>query len=354
MSVLACVLLALTAADEPPVERPKALTVEVDVSAIHPSGAVRRALGAEVRLERSQAPPPGQGGGAHLVAAWRGVAGDGPVIFDGLPLPGTAESDTAVVRYHGVESRWPVEQLSPRAGGIQRASAFAVVFEPSRDVSDLTMSVRLTIEARDSGLQIEHVFEIENPTQRLIDTDQGPGLVMPLVTPAPFGEPVASFLPARPEPREFLTRYEPPDQGRLLIERGRLVYRGYVGMNGVRVRVIYLLPYDGETSHSYGLRMPLPATELSLVQQSSERVQPNVRFVRPSDVQTREFMDGQRRTAILLDPPAAGEVVLIDVAGTPDRHVLYRPLVAGLGMALVALLVILALGRRRDGDVADD
>jgi hypothetical protein len=198
------------------------------------------------------------------------------------------------------------------------------------------------------------MFEVESSRQQAVDTDQGAGLVMPLVTPAPHGEPVASFLPQRPEPREFLTQVDPPNQGRLLIEKGRLVYRGLVRPAGVRVRVVYVVPYDGHTEHTLGFRMPLPASSVAMVVRTSERVQPELAFHAPADVLVRPFMDGEQRTALLVEAPDAGEVVLFDVRQTPDRHVLLRPLAAGLGALLVAALLVLAIGRKREGSASTE
>ena len=60
----------------------------------------------------------------------------------------------------------------------------------------------------------------------------------------------------------------------------------------------------------------------------------------------RQAGEGEERSSLLLTPPKAGEVVLIDVAGTPDRHSFFRPLASGLGAAVLALLIVLA-GRSR-------
>jgi hypothetical protein len=83
-----------------------------------------------------------------------------------------------------------------------------------------------------------------------------------------------------------------------------------------------------------------------MVLRASERVRPEVSFAAPSEVVVRGMLGGEERTALLVTEPGAGEVVLIDVVGTPDRHVLMRPLAAGLGALVVVVLVVLAFGRR--------
>lgn len=317
--------------------------VTVQVRLLDPSGAVLAAGGAVVEIERKRQPRPGDEGGAELVQAWRAVAAaDGSARFDGLPPLGTAESDEVVARWHGHDSR---RALEPPDDG-RTEPLVLIVREVSHDVSSLRMGVRLTMAPRDSGLQIEHFFEIDNPTHSVIDTDHGAGLVLPLATPAPFGEPVESFLPPRPESREMLMQQSPED-GRLLVERGRLVYRGGISPDGLMVRVVYMLPYDGHTDHTYGLRLPVAASAVSMIVRNPEHVLLQTSFRAPSRAMVRAFMGGEERTAVLVDPPAAGEVVLFDVDGTPDRHVFFRPLAAGLGGVVVLALVVLYLAGRR-------
>jgi hypothetical protein len=243
--------------------------------------------------------------------------------------------------WHGGATEASLE--APNDGRIEPLRV--IVRDVSRDMRPLSMSVRLTMAPDDSGLQIEHLFQLANPTHLVIDTDQGAGLILPLVTPAPFGEPVESFLPQRPEPRVFRTQHNPP-AGRVLVEKGRLVYRGPVTPEGAVVRVVYLLPYAGGTDHTYGLRLPLDAESVTMVVRSPERVLPRAAFRARSEVLVRGFLGGEERTARLLEKPKAGGVVLIDVIGTPDRHVFYRPLAAGLGALVVGVLVVLALSRR--------
>jgi len=317
--------------------------VTVQVRLLEPSGAVVAAGGALVEIERMRQPRPGDEGGAELVQAWRAVAAaDGSARFEGVPPLGTAESDEVVARWHGHAVR---RALEPPDDG-RTEPLVMIVREVSHDLSALRMGVRLTLAPRDSGLQIEHFFEIDNPTHAVIDTDHGAGLVLPLAAPAPFAEPVESFLPPRPESREMLTQHS-PEGGRLLVENGRLVFRGGVSPDGVMVRVVYMLPYDGNTDHTYGLRMPVPAIAVSMVVRNPEKVLLQTSFRAPSRAMVRAFMGGEERTAVLLDAPGAGEVVLFDVNGTPDRHAFYRPLTAGLGgLVVIALMVLYLAGRR--------
>ncbi len=299
--------------------------------------------GAALRIERKRMPRPGEMAGPEVVQAWLATSTpDGAARFDGLPAFNTAESDSLVVRWKGSETRTPL--TAPNDGRIEPLSV--VVRDPIHDVGQLAMLVRLTMTPRDTGLQVEHLIQIENPTNTIIDTDQGAGLVMPLVAPAPFDEPVVAFLPQRPDSREFLTQQN-PDSGRLLVEKGRLVFRGPIAPEGQLVRVVYLLPYAGEVDHTYAIRMPLPARSVSLVVRSPEKVLPQIAFRAPSEVLVRGYLGGEERTMLLVDEPDAGQVVLIDVRGTPDRHVFFRPLAAGLGAAVVGLLVVLAVGRKR-------
>jgi len=333
------VALALGAEGVPPASD----GVGVRVQLLHPSGAVLVAGGASVRLERRRMPRPGEEGTPEVIAAWQATAAaDGSARFEGLPPLGMAESDRIVVRWQGATTTTPLEAKNDG----RQEPLKVVVREVSRDLGVLRMAVRLTLSPRDTGLQVEQLFQLENPTNAVIDTDQATGLVLPLVAPAPFDEPVAAFLPARPDSNELLTQQN-PEEGRVLVERGQLVFRGPVTPEGALVWVVYVLPYDGQTSHTYGLRMPVAASSVLLVLRSPERVAPAVSFRRPSDVVVRPFLGGEERSALLREP-LAGAVVLFDVQGTPDRHVFLRPLAAGLGAVVVVVLVVmLAAGRRR-------
>jgi len=335
------VVLAVGAEPTPTPAPPS--TVRVQVTYLHPSGAVLPGGGAALRIERTRMPRPGEMAEPEVVQAWLTTAtADGAARFEGLPAFNTAESDSLVVGWKGSDTRTPLK--APNDGRIEPLSI--VVRDPLLDVSQLAMHLRLTLAPRDTGLQVEHLIQIENPTNAIIDTDQGAGLVMPLVSPAPYGEPVDAFLPQRPDSREFLTQQN-PDVGRLLVEKGRLVFRGPVPPEGQMVRVVYLLPYEGQVDHTYGLRMPVRARSVSMIVRSPEKVLPEIAFRAASEVLVRGALAGEERTALLVDEPDAGGIVLIDVRGTPDRHVLMRPLAAGLGAIVVGLLVVLAFGRQR-------
>ena len=330
-------------ADAPPAQTAPTAPVTVEVRLLDPTGAVVAAAGAAVEIERVRQPRPGEDGGPELVQAWRAVAAaDGRARFEGLPPLGTAESDEVVVRWRGSATRSAL--TAPDDGRTE--PLILIAREVSQDLSALRMGVRLTLAPRDNGLQIEHLYEVENTTHTVVDTDHGEGLVLPLVAPAPFGEPVESFLPPRPESREMLMQ-QSPEAGRLLSEKGRLVFRGAVSPDGLMVRVVYMLPYAGQTEHTYGLRMPVPGTSVSMTVRSPEKVVPKVSFRGPSRALVRDFMGGEERSAVLVEPPAAGEVVLFDVLGTPDRHAFYRPLAAGLGAVVVLALVVLWVASRR-------
>jgi len=341
---------APTPTPTPTPTKPELATVRAHVTFIHPSGAVLPGAAATLRIERLRMPRPGEMAEPEVVQGWTATSNAaGDARFEGLPPFNTAESDTLVVRWKGGEQRNAL--TAPNDGRIEPVNV--VVRQPTGDASDLTMQVRLTLTPRDTGMQIEHLIQIENPTHAVIDTDLSGGLVMPLVAPAPGDDPVEAFLPQRPDSREFLMQQN-PDSGRLLIERGRLVFRGQVMPEGQMVRIVYLVPFAGSTDHTYGLRLPVTARTISMVVRSPERVLPQIAFRNPAEVLVRDYLGGEERTMLLVDEPAVGQVVLIDVRGTPDRHVFFRPLAAGLGALLVGLLVVLAVGRRRtpSGDSA--
>lgn len=319
-------------------------TIQIIVTYVQPSGAVVPAQGAQVRIQRLRMPPPMQmdRDPEFTLAVSATTDAAGRANFEPLPVAGIGESDTVNVRWRGVTTS---QELNAPNNGVITPLRL-VVYDVTRDVSKLEMRVQLTVTPNDKGLRVEHVFALENAAHQAIDTDVGEGLVLPLVTPAPFDEPVASFLPQRPDGDRFFPRVE-GDNGRLLVEKGRLVYRGVVQPAGQRLSVMYEIPYADETDHVFGLRMPVAASGLSLTLRGAERVLPEVTLRGASAA----FLDweGTRptRTAMLDKPPAAGEVVLFDVKGTPDRHTFFRPFAAGVGGCIIAALIVLGAGRKR-------
>ncbi len=319
-------------------------TTRIVVTHVHPSGAVLPAAGAQVRIQRLRKPPPMQmDRDPEFTMAWTATAdAQGRANFEQLPVLGIGESDSAQVRWRGVTTSQDLE--APNNGVVEPLRL--VVYDVTRDLSRLKMRVQLTVTPTDKGLRVEHVLALENTTHEAIDTNVGEGLVLPMVTPAPFEEPVPSFLPQRPDSGRFITGLE-PDNGRILIDKGQVVYRGVVQPGGQRVRVVYEIPYADETDHVFGLRMPIAASGLTLKLIGAERVFPEVSLRGPSAA----FLDweGTRpvRTAMLDKPPAAGEVVLFDVKGTPDRHSFFRPFAASVGGCIIAVLIVLGAGRKR-------
>lgn len=340
----ACVAFAGSASAQPV---PAQTSMKVKVGAIDPTGALVPAAEAEVVIERVQNPRPGDPSPPELVMAWTARADvDGLATLPPLPPRATAENDRVRVRYAGVET--VVSPQSPTDGMATPLQVF--VRRATRDTSRLTMSMVVSLTARDTGIQVEHLYIVQNPTHELIDTDTGEGLILPLVAPAPFGVPIEGFLPPRPEPNEFVMR-QTDERARTLVESGRLVYRGQVDPDArTSISVTYVIPYDGVTEHVLGFHVPVDLKALTFV----TRTPPDLAMAAAPRLRTTSVArvnDGSdERIQSALEAPRAGTDVLIDVTGTPDRHAFYRPLASFLGLGVIFLLVVLVgVGRNRAG-----
>lgn len=348
LTLTTALLTASMAASAQPV--PTVTAMKVKVSAIDPTGALVPAANAEVVIERVQNPRPGDPSPPELVMAWSAKAGiDGLATLPQLPQRATAENDRVRVRYAGVET--VVTPESPSDGMATPLQVFVRL--ATRDASSLTMSMVVSLTARDTGLQVEHLYIVQNPTHYLIDTDAGPGLILPLVAPAPAGVPVEGFLPPRPEPNEFVMR-QTDERARTLVEDGRLVYRGQVDPDArTSISVTYVIPYDGLTEHVLGFHVPVDLKALTFV----TRTPPDLAMAAAPRLRTTSVArlnDGSdERIQSAIEAPRAGSDVLIDVTGTPDRHAFYRPLASFLGLGVIFLLVVLVgVGRTRAGATA--
>jgi hypothetical protein len=221
------------------------------------------------------------------------------------------------------------------------------VREVSRDLSRLRIDLRVGLTPLDTALRIEHFIRVENPTHTVLDTDSGRGLRVPLLLPAPFGEPLRGLFPGRPDPNELIQQVQ-PDVGRLVVESGDLVYRGPVPPEGLTLRIIMALPYDGNTEHRLAIASPVELADATFIAQSPENVGLRLGLDRPARLRKRSAQGGEELTLSVVEPPAAGTPLALTVGNTPDRHGLMRPLAAGLSLVIIgALLVVLAAPKRR-------
>lgn len=335
-----------TPADTPaPIDAPApALTppghIQVEVIALRPNGQITPAQ-AEVRLERRRQTPGSAPATAHLALAMTNA--EGLAVFPPIGPVGMGESDRVIARYHGHEV---VAALSAERDGITTPVRL-VVREVSRDLRPLRLDVRIGLTPLDTVLRVEHFIRFENPTHTVLDTDQAQGLRVPLLLPAPFGGPARGLFPGRPDPNELIQQIN-PDMGRLIVEGGDLVYRGPIPPEGLSLRIIMAIPYDGSTEHRLSLSSPVDTSGLTFIAQSPPNVALMLATDRPTQILTRTSQGGLEQTLTVIAPPKANDALTLTVSNTPDRHGLMRPLAAGLGLVIVAaLLVVLAAPRHR-------
>jgi hypothetical protein len=324
-----------------PAPTPPKDAVLVEVSYLTPDGRLEPAA-AEVRLERLRMPRPDSEGTPTLVAAWTTTASpDGRAYLTNIPPLETAESDRVVARYLGTETTLA---LTPERNG--RLTPVRLVLESkNRDLSALSLTLRVSLTPTDRLFRVEHILRFDNRSMSTVDTDDADGLILPLIVPAPFGDPTLPLLPGRPEPNEFFFEMQ-PELGRLLPEKGRLVYRGPIPVEGLAIRVVMGLPYGHQTRHDLGLVSPLEVSRLTFSMQAPSHLAPTLSTSQPSEVLVRNVKDGEERSISLLSPLTPNTPVLLKIEGTPDRHSLMRPLVAGLSVAVVIALLLLLLSSR--------
>lgn len=325
-----------------PAEPPPALVppghIQVEVIALRPNGQITPAH-AEVRLERRRQTPGSAPATAHLALAMTNA--EGLAIFPPIGPVGMGESDRVIARYHGHEV---VAALSAERDGIT-APVRLVVREVSRDLSPLRLDVRIGLTPLDTVLRLEHFIRFENPTHTVLDTDQAQGVRVPLLLPSPFGGPARGLFPGRPDPNELIQQIN-PDMGRLVVEGGDLVYRGPIPPEGLSLRIIMAIPYDGSTEHRLALSSPVDLSDLTFIAQSPPNVGLMLATDRPTQLLTRTSQGGLEQTLTVLEAPKAGDALTLTVSNTPDRHGLMRPLAAGLGLAIVAALLVLLAAPR--------
>lgn len=311
----------------------------VEVIALSPEGRIAPGK-AEVRLERWRRAP-GQAGPSLTSVKMMPTDAEGRASFASPAPLGMGEEDRVVARAQDLEVSTSLTR--DRAPG---QPVRLVVRRQDRDLSRLRADLRIGLTPLDTVLRVEHFIRFENPTHTVLDTDAARGLRLPLLLPAPLGEPVRGLFPGRPDPNELIMNTQ-PDIGRLMVERGDVVYRGPIPAEGLTVRVIMAIPYDGQTTHHLGLSSPVELSDLTFIAQSPEHVALTFTLDRPTQLMSRTAQGGEERIYTALTPPGANTPVLLTLGRTPDRHTFMRPLAAGVSIALVAALLLLAAAPRR-------
>lgn len=326
------------AAEPAPLAAPST-DIKVEVIALRPNGQIAPAL-AEVRLERRRQTPGSAPSTTQLLVAMTNA--EGVATFPPMPPVGMGENDRVIARFDGHEV---AAALSAENNGVSQPVRL-IVREVSRDLSKLRIDLRVGLTPLDNVLRIEHIIRFDNPTHTVVDTDQKTGLRVPLLLPAPFGEPARGLFPGRPDPNELIQQVQ-PDLGRLQVESGDLVYRGPIPPDGLTLRIIMAVPYDGESHHNLALSSPVELAGLTFIAQSPPHVALALALDRASRIRTRSAQGGEELTLTVVEPPSPGTAVALTVGNTPDRHGLTRPLAAGLSVIIIgALLIVLAAPRR--------
>ena len=311
---------------------PTSFSVRVRRMSSH--GAFSPAAGVTVRLER-----------------WR--TGLGPMSVPKLTDAWLTETDAegrAVVSASATSSRAPGKQdlsLTVQADG-QRYDAptddpnvDVVVFTPTDAVDSLSMDVRAEIVVGEGKLFFDQRVHLATRSLARVDLSAGPGIRVPLMLPAAFGDAVDfGLMPAAPNPDRVKFSVT-PDVGRLAVERGAVVYQGPVDPGRpVELGVRYPIPYDDALDHTLAFRLPVDSTRTMVGLRYANHVAPGITFRRPHRIVTRALTRGTERVMTATPPPKAGEVVFVDLTRAPGRRATILPFVAAAAGLLVLLFAI--------------
>ncbi|MCC6623196.1 MAG: hypothetical protein IT385_18195 [Deltaproteobacteria bacterium] len=319
--------------------------VVVSVRALSPSGRELPAVGAEVRLELTRMSEMGE---TALERVWVASAdGLGQASFGDVPELGPGRRLTAIARWHGVEWRRAVaDRLQPTS---------LVAYAVTGDRSSLRARMSYTVIPGEEELiidQLMHVTTGDDP--RAVDLERGDGLPIPLLVHAVFGQPVpGGWVPPRVSPETTRIELQPPadELGRLVVERGTLVYRGVVPPGGVVVSAQYPVSYVDDTDHLLAFTAPIEVETLQFTMPVASGLAPEIAPRVPFHTVSRPTADGVQRLIVPLVMPKAGEPVLLDVRDTPSRLALLRPLTVSLSVLVVVVLWLVFLRTRRRAPV---
>jgi len=314
-------------------------SITISVVALSPSGRLVSGAGAEVRLELTRM---GEMGG-ELERAWITTAdAEGRATFADVPPLAPGRQLGAIARWHGVEWRGDV-----RAG----APTTIVAYSLTADRASLRASLSYTLIPSEEELIIDQLMRVTTGDDpRAVDLERGEGLRVPLLVHAVFGAPApGGWMPPRPSPDTTRFSLQPPsDQlGRLVVERGELVYRGIVPPSGVTILAQYPVSYADDTRHLLAMSSPVALELLQLTLPARAGLAPEVALRTPFQTIVRPTGDGVQRLLVPLTLPAPGEPLLVDVHDTPSRLAFVRPMVVGLTLGVVVVLWLAFLRTRR-------
>lgn len=312
--------------------------LSIQVNAHSTAGRRHPAAGAEVRLE--QLARGGMDDSELLERVWVTTTDDtGTARFDQPELP-PGRDLRAVVRWEGVE--WPTE--------LQQGTTQVEVYAVTSDRSKLKASISYGINVSEDELFIEQQMQLSpGGDPRAVDVDREGGVRVPLLEHAVFGDSLdEGWVPPRPDTNMTLFQVDPP-LGRLVVERGAMVYRGLIPPDGITIRATYPVPYVETTDHVLAARSPVAIDELQVSVALGQGLDPEIALRTPFETMVQQSGDGTRRFLRPLTVPKQGEVFFVDVRDTPSRMILLRPLAIALGGLVFAALTVAFLRTRRRG-----
>ena len=316
----------------------------VSVTRVDASGARVPGAGVEVVLRRMRQGMPGDDSAPVAIKTIEIKANaEGVADLGSLEPPRPRESDHIVARHAGVEWQLQDGQNMPQA----------IVWDVTEDLARLSIDLKVVLSPRDEGFLIDHIYTLTAGGARALDL-RAKGVRIPLMLPALFGEPFeAGFLPDRPDERTFRTEIEPRlddvKGASLKSENGALVLRTTIAPDRpVQMSVRAFVKYANEVEHTLAFRAgPVDLAGFLVFVERPERVGLRAALRMPADQTVQRTPEGERLVFIPMEIPKAGDTVRLDLAGSPERHNLVRPITTALALGLAALVTLTFLARRR-------
>ena len=318
-------------------------SVDTRVVLVSPNGVQGPAANLRAWLVAAKHKPGPHGAKAETVGKWTSVTrADGGLSFAGVKRHKSA-AYRVVVPFQGVAYR--SEEFSAGGAAPQRIELYQVQVIPER----LSLKSHWAIDLDETNLLVEQTTRVSNPTLTTMDYTHSPlGLRIPTLSHLINGKVVTWGL----YPKGALHGKPKPStgQGRIVSERGAIVYRGPVlpGDN-LFLKFTYYVPYEEERV-TLGAVSDLPVTDAAASVRWTSRAFPRIRLRTPHRSVRSSDNTLNRADLLHLGGLRVGDPFVIEFDRLPVQSKIPTWL-AGSGTVFgVAVFVLLLLGftlRRR-------
>jgi hypothetical protein len=310
--------------------RGAAAGVHVNVQRVSAAGALSSAAGVEVLLERWTTAPSRMGESA-LDAIYQATTGpDGRAVFPAAARAGGATVVASVV------DRGITRRASPDTRTPNRPIALRL-YDDEGTPSELEGVMQIDLSIRDGFVIVETAWTVSTTGRRLVRFEGDGRMPVPMALPAVFGGSLDAAMLPPDTARRHLALSVSPETGRLVLRDGGIFFEGHIAPGqGTLIRVRYALPIVAERM-DLAVRSPIALAGFSLSSSWSDRVAPRVVPDRAFRAHRRVRGETVQRLLRVLEPPAAGEPMVLFVSRLP------RPLDVHAATAVGGSLILLFL-----------